>query len=150
MMMRYSGSLDNPRLKATTLGKSGISAPYNGMLFHCHIHTPMVLYQGGPLCLAHCSKKTGQLYISCIDRQRGHPDTGPWVCDGLIQMHTAVKQHCIGGSWLIWCNGLNPASKVSQVQCEYTCTHEYTVFFYSFLLWQWHEWDKHFFYYMYS
>ncbi len=27
-----------------------------------------------------------------------HPDTGPWVCDGLIQMHTAMKQHYIVGS----------------------------------------------------
>ena len=27
-----------------------------------------------------------------------HPDIGPWVCDGLIQMHAAMKQHYIGGS----------------------------------------------------
>ncbi len=27
-----------------------------------------------------------------------HPDTGPCVCDGLIQMHTAIKQHYIGES----------------------------------------------------
>ena len=27
-----------------------------------------------------------------------HPDIGPWVCDGLIQTHIAMKQHCMGGS----------------------------------------------------
>ena len=24
-----------------------------------------------------------------------HPGTGPWVCDGLMQMHMAMKQHSI-------------------------------------------------------
>ncbi len=28
-----------------------------------------------------------------------HSDIGPWVCDGLIQTHIAMKQHCMGGSW---------------------------------------------------
>ncbi len=23
-----------------------------------------------------------------------HPDTGPYVCDGLRQMYIAMKQHC--------------------------------------------------------
>ncbi len=27
-----------------------------------------------------------------------HPDIGPWVCDGLIQTHIAMKQHCMEGS----------------------------------------------------
>ncbi len=27
-----------------------------------------------------------------------HPGIGPWVCDGLIQTHTAMKQHCVGGN----------------------------------------------------
>ncbi len=26
-------------------------------------------------------------------RGRDHPDIGPEVCDGLIQMHVAMKQH---------------------------------------------------------
>ncbi len=33
-----------------------------------------------------------------IDRE-DKSDTEPWVCDGLIQKHIAIKQHCIGGSW---------------------------------------------------
>ncbi len=28
---------------------------------------------------------------------RGGTDTGLWVCDGLIQMHIAIKQQCVEG-----------------------------------------------------
>ncbi len=27
-----------------------------------------------------------------------HPNIGSWVCDGLIQTHIAMKQHCMGES----------------------------------------------------
>ncbi len=38
-------------------------------------------------------------YISHAVTDKGdHPDTEPCVCDGLIQIHTAIKQHYIGGS----------------------------------------------------
>ena len=38
-------------------------------------------------------------FISHAVTDKGdQPDTGPWVCEGLIQMHTAMKQHYIGGS----------------------------------------------------
>ena len=30
--------------------------------------------------------------------RRDQPNLGPWVCDGLIQTHTVMKQHCMGGS----------------------------------------------------
>ncbi len=41
-------------IKATTSGTSGLSAPSNVMLFAFALnhHKPMVLYQGGPLCLS--------------------------------------------------------------------------------------------------
>ncbi len=33
--------------------------------------------------------------VSPVLIDRGdHPNTGPWVCDGLIQMHIAMKQLC--------------------------------------------------------
>ncbi len=32
-----------------------------------------------------------------IDRG-DHPDTEPWVCDGLLQMPLAMKQLCLEGS----------------------------------------------------
>ena len=38
-------------------------------------------------------------FISHAVTDKGdHPDTEPCVCDGLIQMHKAMKQHYIGGS----------------------------------------------------
>ncbi len=38
-------------------------------------------------------------FISHAATDRGdHSGTGPRVCDGLIQMHAAMKQHYIGGS----------------------------------------------------
>ena len=38
-------------------------------------------------------------FISHAATDKGdHPDTGPWVCDDLIQMHTEMKRHYIGGS----------------------------------------------------
>ncbi len=30
---------------------------------------------------------------------------GPWVCDGLIQTHITMKQHCVGGSWYAFSMG---------------------------------------------
>ncbi len=47
----------------------------------------MVLYQGGPLCLS-----LQEISRAATD-EGDYPDTEPWVCDGLIQMHTAMKQH---------------------------------------------------------
>ncbi len=91
-------------LKATIPGKSGISAPSNGMLFHCHmrlripdsyhaktlkIHTPLVRFA---------------LYMT-IARQLmspantfTHNDNGIKWSLALIQMHKAMKQHQIVGS----------------------------------------------------
>ena len=45
------------------------------------------------------AKNRGDSFMSHAVTGRGdHPDTGPWVCDGLIQMHIAMKQHYMGGS----------------------------------------------------
>ncbi len=38
-------------------------------------------------------------FISHAMTDKGdHPGTEPWICDGLIQIHTTMKQHYIGGS----------------------------------------------------
>ncbi len=60
------------KFKATTPGPPGISAPSHALLFHCY------------MALSHA-----------VTGRRDHPDTGQWVCDGLIQMYTgiAMKQH---------------------------------------------------------
>ncbi len=44
------------------------------------------------------------IFLAVIGR-RYHPNIGPWVCDGLIQTHTVMKQHCMGGSWYAFFTG---------------------------------------------
>ncbi len=43
------------------------------------------------------------------------PGTGPWVCDGLIQMHTTMKQHCIRGSRYAWFTRCGVHSSINQM-----------------------------------
>ncbi len=33
-----------------------------------------------------------------LTNREDHPDIGPGVCDGLIQMYMTMKQHCMRGS----------------------------------------------------
>ncbi len=42
-----------------------------------------------------------------------HPYVSSWVCDGLMQIHMAMKQHCMRGNWyalLTCCGGLKSAN----------------------------------------
>ena len=41
-----------------------------------------------------------------------HPDIVPWVCDGLIQAQTAMKQHCIGELLFTGYGGLKIKTKM--------------------------------------
>ncbi len=36
--------------------------------------------------------------IDAVIGRGDQPNIGQWVCDGLLQTHTAMKQHCMGGS----------------------------------------------------
>ncbi len=86
---------DTP-LKATIPGKLGISAPLNGTLFHCHMHLHETITNQWSCTrvvpsVCHCMRCKAH---AATDRG-DHPGAGPWVCDGLMQMHMAMKQHSI-------------------------------------------------------
>ena len=38
------------------------------------------------------------LFVTAVTDKGDHPNAGPCVCDGLIKMHIAMKQHSIGES----------------------------------------------------
>ena len=110
------------KFKATIQGQQGISVPSQTLLFHCHNtyyvfalnhHKAMVKYMCGPFCLSL------QETLSCISNsftahRWDHPGTGQYVCDVLIQMHLAMRQHCVGGTCYAlrtWCGGLKGISR---------------------------------------
>ncbi len=51
-------------------------------------------------CFSWLLKKGQDIFPTHAVIDRGdHPYIGPWICDGLIPTHTAMKQHFMGGSW---------------------------------------------------
>ncbi len=52
--------------------------------------------------------------------RRDHPNIEPWVCDGLIQTHTLMKQHCMGGSWCALFTGYGGLKFVCLVKVRFS------------------------------
>ena len=62
------------------------------------------------------AQKWQEWFSSSILTCRGdHPVTDPWVCDGLIQMLIAMKQHC----WCSWWYALQTPSGGLKIECVF-------------------------------
>ena len=62
-------------------------------------HKPKTMYQGAPLCLSRQEMYSCSVFTShTVAGRRDCPDTGPRACDGLLELHIAMKQHCMRDS----------------------------------------------------